>query len=299
MVDRAGFVALIGAPNAGKSTLLNHLVGQKLSIVCHKVQTTRALLRGVVMAGDAQIIFIDTPGIFQPKRRLDRAMVHAAWSGAADADVVALLIDAARGVTDEVRAIIDGLKSSNRPAVLLLNKIDLVRRADLLPLAEALNAEGVFSDIFMISAEKGEGVADLKTFLAGRMPEGPHLYPPDQLTDLSSRLLAAEITREKLFHHLHQELPYHLTVETETYEERKDGSVKLDQTIYVTRKGHKGIVLGKGGETIKRIGKQAREDIATLLGCKVHLFLFVKVREKWEDDPNRYAPWGLNPDAKG
>lgn len=299
MVEQSGFVALIGAPNAGKSTLLNQLVGQKLSIVSHKVQTTRTQLRGVVMVGDAQVIFVDTPGIFQPKRRLDRAMVQSAWSGAGDADVIALLIDAAKGIAPDVKDIIDELKKREQTVVLLLNKIDLVAREVLLPLTETLNDMGIFSDIFMISATKGEGIEDLKTFLASKMPEGPYLYPPDQLTDLPSRLLAAEITREKLFHHLHQELPYHITVETELYEERKDGSVKLEQTIYVTRKGHKGIVLGKGGETIKRIGKQAREDIGQLLGCKVHLFLFVKVREKWEDDPDRYTLWGLDPQAKG
>ncbi|MCP1336105.1 GTPase Era [Futiania mangrovi] len=295
---RAGFAALIGAPNAGKSTLLNRILGQKISIVSRKVQTTRIQVRGVLMHGASQIVFVDTPGIFQPKRRLDRAMVHAAWSGAHDADTVVLLVDAQKGVTEEVQRILDGLKASGREgAILALNKVDLVKPDVLLPLAEKLSDTGLFDAVFMISAETGSGVGDLIAEVARRMPEGPYLYPEDHLTDLPERLIAAEITREKIFERLHDELPYKSTVETEKFEERPDGSARIEQTIYVARDGHKGIFLGKGGATIKDIGKRARIEISEVLDRPVHLFLFVKVRENWEDDPERYRDWGL--DYKG
>ncbi|HYD29920.1 MAG TPA: GTPase Era [Azospirillaceae bacterium] len=295
---RCGFVALVGAPNAGKSTLLNALVGSKISIVSPKVQTTRTRVLGLASQGDSQIIFVDTPGIFRPKRRLDRAMVAAAWQGAGDADMVILLVDAARkGIDEDTRNIIAGLKEQRRKAILALNKIDLIRRDKLLGLAEELNGEGVFSDIFMISAETGDGLKDLMDFLAARVPEGPWHYPDDQLSDMPMRELAAEITREKLFLQLHQELPYSATVETETWEEFGDGSVKINQVVFVERESQKAIVLGRGGARIKAIGGAARHELEEMLERRVHLFLFVKVREDWGNDPERYRPWGLDYNA--
>ena len=294
---RAGFVALIGEPNAGKSTLLNRMVGAKVSIVTHKVQTTRARIRGVAMEGDAQIVFVDTPGLFRPRRRLDRAMVAAAWGGAADADIVVLLVEAHRGVTDGVRAILDSLgerQSAGQTVALAINKIDRVKSEVLLALTQELNEAYPFAETFMISAEKGYGVEDLRNWLAERLPEGPWLYPEDQIADLPMRMIAAEITREKLTLRLHQELPYQLTVETETWEERKDGSARIDQIVYVMRDGHKGIVLGNKGETIKAVGKAAREELEEFLGRKVHLFLQVKVRPNWLEEAERYSEMGLD-----
>lgn len=295
-MTRAGFVALIGEPNAGKSTLLNKMVGAKVSIVTHKVQTTRARIRGVAMEGDAQIVFVDTPGLFAPKRRLDRAMVAAAWGGAADADIVVLLVEAHRGVTDGVQKILAGLEGigKSRPVALAINKIDRVQSEVLLGLTKDLNDRFPFVETFMISAEKGHGVQALREWLAKELPEGPWLYPEDQIADLSMRMIAAEMTREKLTLRLHQELPYQLTVETENWEERKDGSAKIDQIIYVIRDGHKGIVLGNKGETIKAIGQSARAEIEEFLGRKVHLFLQVKVRENWLDEAERYSEMGLD-----
>lgn len=296
--QRCGFVALVGAPNAGKSTLLNQLVGTKVSIVSPKVQTTRTRVRGIVMTEDAQLVFIDTPGIFAPKRRLDRAMVKAAWNGADDADLVVLVIDAGAGITDEVRAIIDQLKSQNRKAILAMNKVDKVAdKEKLLRLSQEFFAEEVFTDVFMISAKKGSGTQDLVNFLAAKMPDGPWMFPEDDVSDMPLRLLAAEITREKLYYQLQQELPYSATVETELWEERKDGSVKLEQTIFVEREGQKAIILGKGGKRIKALGSDARKELETIFERRVHLFLFVKVRENWGDDPNRFAMWGLDPNA--
>lgn len=294
---RCGFIALIGAPNAGKSTLLNLLVGAKISIVTPKVQTTRARVLGIALRGVAQVIFIDTPGIFQPRRRLDRAMVAAAWSGAADADLVVLLIDAEKGYSADSRRIVEGLAKAGRKAILAFNKIDLVRRDTLLALSAELNESGVFTDTFMISATTGDGVDDLMKALVGRLPEGPWLYPEDQLSDMPERLLAAEVTREKLFLQLRQELPYALTVETEEWDDKPDGSVRIGQVIYVQRDTQKSIVLGKGGQMIKAVGAAAREDLEQMFDRKVHLFLFVKVREKWGDDPERYRDWGLDFDA--
>ena len=294
---RAGFVALIGEPNAGKSTLLNRMVGAKVSIVTHKVQTTRTRIRGVAMAGNSQIVFIDTPGLFRPRRRLDRAMVAAAWGGAADADIVVLLIEAHRGLTEGVRAILDTLRDrlpKGTPVALAINKIDRVKAPALLALSKEMNEAYPFAESFMISAEKGHGCDDLKTWLAGELPEGPWLYPPDQIADLPLRMIAAEITREKCTLRLHQELPYELTVETEGWEERKDGSVRIDQIIYVGRDGHKGIVLGHGGETLKAIGKAARADIGAFLERTVHLFIQVKVRAGWQDEAERYGAMGLD-----
>ncbi|HET7681896.1 MAG TPA: GTPase Era [Xanthobacteraceae bacterium] len=290
---RCGFVALIGAPNAGKSTLLNTLVGSKVTIVSHKVQTTRALVRGIAVEGSAQLIFVDTPGIFAPKRRLDRAMVTSAWSGAHDADVVAVLIDARRGLDEEAEAILRGLAEVRQPKLLLLNKIDLVEREKLLALAKAANDRVPFAATFMISALSGDGVGDAKRWLAEKMPKGPWLYPPDQMSDAPLRQLAAEITREKLFHRLHQELPYQSTVETESWKELRDGSVRIEQTIYVERESQRKIVLGKGGAAIKAISAAARREIAEIAEKPVHLFLFVKVREGWGDDPERYRGMGL------
>jgi GTP-binding protein Era len=296
--QRCGFVALFGAPNAGKSTLLNQLVGTKVSIVSPKVQTTRTRVRGIVMTDDAQLVFIDTPGIFAPKRRLDRAMVKAAWNGADDADLVVLVIDAGAGITDEVRAIIDQLKSQNRKAILAMNKVDKVAdKEKLLRLSQEFFAEEVFTDVFMISAKKGSGTQDLVNFLAAKMPDGPWMFPEDDVSDMPLRLLAAEITREKLYYQLQQELPYSATVETELWEERKDGSVKLEQTIFVEREGQKAIILGKGGKRIKALGSDARKELEAIFERRVHLFLFVKVRENWGDDPNRFAMWGLDPNA--
>ena len=295
-MTRAGFVALIGEPNAGKSTLTNALVGAKVSIVTHKVQTTRARIRGVAIEGDAQIVLVDTPGLFRPRRHLDRAMVAAAWSGAADADMVVLLIEAHRGITPGVEDILAALQERSggvRPA-LAINKIDRVKAEALLALSAAMNERFDFAQTFMISADKGHGIGDLKGWLADNLPEGPWLYPEDQVADLPMRLLAAEVTREKLTLRLHQELPYQLTVETEAWEERKDGSVRIDQLIYVARDGHKGIVLGKKGETIKAISTLARQELAEFMGRQVHLFLQVKVRPGWLEEPERYREMGLD-----
>ncbi len=290
---RCGFVALIGAPNAGKSTLLNSLVGAKVSIVSRKVQTTRQLVRGIVVEGQSQIIFVDTPGIFQPKRRLDRAMVTSAWGGAGDADVVGLLVDARRGVDENVEALLTRLGDVNRPKVLVLNKIDLIQRDKLLALAADLNGRLGFEQTFMISALTGDGVDDLKRSLAILMTPGPWLYPEDQITDAPLRMLAAEITREKMFERLHDELPYQSTVETDSWEERADGSVRIEQTVFVERDSQRKIVLGEKGQTIKAIGQAARRDIAEAAETPVHLFLHVKVRENWSEDPARYREMGL------
>ena len=296
MTTRAGFVALIGEPNAGKSTLLNRMVGAKVSIVTHKVQTTRARIRGVAMEGDSQIVFVDTPGIFRPRRRLDRAMVTAAWGGAADADIVVLLVEAHRGVTPGVEAILEGLadRAGGRTVALAINKIDRVEAPVLLALSKDLNDRFAFAKTFMISAERGYGVDDLRAWLAETLPEGPWRYPEDQIADLPMRMIAAEMTREKLTLRLHQELPYQLTVETENWEERKDGSARIDQVVYVARDGHKGILLGKGGETIKAVSKAAREELEEFLGRKVHLFLQVKVRPNWLEEAERYSEMGLD-----
>jgi len=295
-MTKAGFVALIGEPNAGKSTLLNHMVGAKVSIVTHKVQTTRARVRGVAMEGDAQLVFVDTPGLFRPRRRLDRAMVAAAWGGAADADVVVLMIEAHRGLTDGVARILQDLAkvTDGRQVALAINKIDRVEAPALLALTEEMNGAFAFTQTFMISAEKGHGVQDLRAWLASEMPDGPWLYPEDQIADLPLRMIAAEMTREKLTLRLHQELPYQLTVETEAWEERKDGSARIDQVVYVSRAGHKGIVLGKKGETIKAVSQAARAELETFLDRKVHLFLQVKLREKWLDEAERYDAMGLD-----
>lgn len=293
---RAGFVALIGEPNAGKSTLLNRMVGAKVSIVTHKVQTTRARIRGVAIEGDSQLVFVDTPGIFKPTRRLDRAMVAAAWGGAADADVVVLLIEANRGMTKGVEAILEALseRKDTRNISLAINKIDRVPVDVLLELTSKMNARFNFNKTFLISAEKGHGVDDLREWLAAELPVGPWLYPEDQIADLPMRMIAAEITREKLTLQLHQELPYQLTVETENWEERKDGTARIDQVIYVMRDGHKGILLGHKGETIKRISRASREELNEFLGRKVHLFLQVKVRPNWLEESERYGEMGLD-----
>jgi GTP-binding protein Era len=288
-----GFVALIGAPNAGKSTLLNALVGSKVTIVSHKVQTTRALIRGIALEGKAQLIFVDTPGIFSPKRRLDRAMVTTAWSGAHEADLVGVLIDARKGLDEEAEALLARLAEVKPTKILILNKIDLVPRETLLLLTKIANDKAKFDSTFMISALTGDGVADLKRWLASRMPESPWLYPPDQMSDAPLRQLAAEITREKLFERLHQELPYHSTVETESWKELRGGDIRIEQTIYVERESQRKIVIGKGGQTLKSIGESARREIAEIVEHKVHLFLFVKVREGWGDDPERYRAMGL------
>lgn len=290
---RAGFVAILGAPNAGKSTLLNHLVGQKLAIVTPKAQTTRAAVRGIFMEGASQIVLVDTPGIFAPDHAFEKAMVNAAWNGMADADAVLVLVDAARPLGENTKAIITALQQQERKAILALNKIDKINKNQLLEKTAELNTTGVFSDIFMISALEGDGVAELKAHLAAAMPQSPFLYPEDQVTDISERLLASEITREKLFMALEQELPYSLTVETESYEVQNNGSVKINQVIYVQRESQKKIVLGKGGSQIKEVGRMAREELGKLLGVKVHLFLFVKVREKWKDNPEIYRYLGL------
>ena len=291
---KSGFVAVIGAPNAGKSTLVNLLVGAKVSIVTHKVQTTRTRVMGIAIKDHAQVVFIDTPGIFRPKRRLDRAMVGAAWLGVEEADETILVIDATVGLNDQNKAILDRLVEQKRKAILVLNKIDLVKREALLALAAAFGEAGIFSDTFMISAKKGDGAWDLLDTVAARMPKGPWLFPEDQLSDMPQMLLAAEITREKLFVNVHQELPYAATVETDLWEATKDGGVKIEQTIYVARDSQKAIVLGKGGQRVKAIGTAAREEIAEILDCPVHLFLFVKVREGWQDDPARYRVWNLD-----
>ena len=293
MTTRCGYVALVGAPNAGKSTLLNLLVGSKVSIVTPKVQTTRSRVLGIAMRGETQLIFVDTPGIFTPKRRLDRAMVAAAWSGAQDADMVLVLVDAARGFDEDTRGIVERLKNAGRQAALVLNKVDLVKYETLLPLAASIGEAGTFDRIFMISSISGDGTNDLADYLATSLPEGPYLFPEDQLTDLPQRLLAAEVTREQVFLQLHQELPYAIAVETESWEEYKDGSVKISQTIHVQRPNQKAIVLGKGGAQVKRIGAIARGELEKMLDRRVHLFLFVRVTENWTEDRAHYDSIGL------
>jgi GTP-binding protein Era len=297
---RCGFVAVIGAPNAGKSTLVNALVGTKVSIVTPKVQTTRMPIRGVAIKGAAQIVFVDTPGIFKPRRRLDRAMVKSAWTGASDADAVLVIVDAAQLAAEpdgiaarDTQMIVEGLKSSGKDAALVLNKVDAMKPAQLLPLVEQYNQPGKFADVFMVSALKGQGVADVANWCAARMPEGVWLYPEDQAADIPSRLLAAEITREKLYLRLHDELPYATSVETESWAEKKDGSVRIDQTIFVERDGQKAIVLGKGGTAVKSIGAAARKELEDIFGRRVHLFLFVKVRENWAETREHYRTIGL------
>ena len=295
---RCGFIALVGAPNAGKSTLINFLVGSKISIVTPKVQTTRSRIIGIAIRGDAQLVFVDTPGIFVPRRQLDRAMIAAAWAGAHNADLVVHLVDAAQlaagRIDGDTQRIIDGLRDTGRQALLALNKVDLAKRPTLLASADTLNDEKIYSDIFMISALTGDGVEDLAEFLASAVPAGPWLYPEDQIADVPMRLLAAEITREKLFIELHQELPYAATVETESWTEQKDGSVRIEQVVYVQRDSQKSIVLGKGGRQIKKIGEQARGELEDTLDQRVHLFLFVKVRKNWVEDPERYREMGLD-----
>jgi GTPase len=292
-VRRCGFIALIGAPNVGKSTLINAIVGAKVAIVSHKVQTTRTLLRGIATQEDAQLVFIDTPGIFQPRRRLDRAMVAGAWTGAGDADIVGAMIDAKRGLDEETSALLERLAGLKQPKILIINKIDLVEKPTLLTLVKEAIERVPFAATFMVSALSGDGIADLKHWLSGHVPAGPWHYPEDQLTDAPLRQLAAEITREKLYLRLHQELPYQSTVETNSWKELKDGSVRIEQTIYVERMSQRKIVLGKGGQTIKAIGAEARREIAGIAEQPVHLFLFVKVREAWGDDPERYREIGL------
>ena len=293
---RAGFVALIGEPNAGKSTLLNRMVGAKVSIVTHKVQTTRARIRGIALHEQSQIVFVDTPGLFKPRRRLDRAMVAAAWGGAGDADVVVLMIEAHRGITEGVKAILENLdeRVGKASVALAINKIDKVKTEALLALTAEMNERFAFAETFMISAERGHGTKTLKKWLADQLPVGPWLYPEDQIADLPMRNIAAEITREKLTLRLHQELPYELTVETEAWEERKDGSAKIDQIIYVARDGHKGIVLGKKGETVKAVSTAARQELEEFLVRRVHLFMQVKVRKNWLEDSERYSEMGLD-----
>ena len=290
---RCGFVALIGAPNAGKSTLLNQLVGAKISIVSRKVQTTRTQVRGIALSGNSQIIFVDTPGLFQPKRRLDRAMVTSAWGGATDADTVGVLVDVTKVDTEENQRLLERIGELRQPKFLILNKIDLVAKEALLAITAAVNERARFETTFMVAAMTGYGVKDILTWLETRVPPGPWLYPEDQISDAPLRFLAAEITREKMFERLHDELPYRSTVETESWEQRPDGSVRIEQTIYVEREGQRKIVLGEGGQTIKAIGQRARVEIAEAAEAKVHLFLFVKVRENWSDDPERYREMGL------
>ena len=295
--QRVGFVAIVGAPNVGKSTLLNRLVGSKVSIVSPKVQTTRTRVLGICIEGPAQIIFIDTPGIFQPRRRLDRAMVAAAWSGTAAADDVLLLVDASRGLDRNTAAIVKKLKRGERKVILAINKVDLVNKPDLLALAAELNETGAFTDTFMISAETGDGVADLMAFLAGRVAAGPWLFPEDQISDMPGRLTAAEITREQLYLQLHKELPYAAAVETESWKDQDDGSLRIEQVVYVERGSQKAIVLGKKGSRVKSIGEAARKELEEIFERRVHLFLFVKVRSNWGDDPERYRDLGLDFDA--
>jgi GTP-binding protein Era len=295
-----GFIALVGAPNAGKSTLLNSLVGTKVSIVTHKAQTTRSQVRGVVTLDKAQLVFIDTPGIFAPKRRLDRAMVDSAWTGAGDADLVAFIVDAERGITPDLEGLIEGLANITHPKVLILNKIDTIKNEALLELSQTLNDKLRFEATFMISALKGYGVQDFMDWCVKHIPPGPWHFPEDHLTDLTMAITAAEITREKLFLRVHDEIPYNATVETESFKIQKDGSYKIDQVVYVTRDSHKKIVLGAGGQTIKAIGQEARKELMEMYEVPIHLFLFVKVREKWGDDPERYREMGLEyPHGKG
>lgn len=295
-----GFIALVGAPNAGKSTLLNALVGTKVSIVTHKAQTTRSQVRGVVTLDQAQLVFIDTPGIFAPKRRLDRAMVDSAWGGAGDADLVAFIVDAERGITPDLEGLIEGLANITHPKILILNKIDTIRNEALLELSQTLNDKLRFEATFMISALKGHGVQDFMDWCVKHIPPGPWHFPEDHLTDLTMAITAAEITREKLFLRVHDEIPYNSTVETESFKIQKDGSYKIDQVIYLSRESHKKIVLGAGGQTIKAIGQEARKELMEMYEVPIHLFLFVKVREKWGDDPERYREMGLEyPHGKG
>ena len=291
---KCGFVAVIGAPNAGKSTIVNHFVGSKVSIVSPKVQTTRTQVKGIGIVDNSQIVFIDTPGIFKPKRRLDRAMVANAWGGAQDGDLVVLVMDVKRGLCDEVKSIIEGLKSQQRKAILVLNKTDLIKKEKLLELSSGLFNEGVFSDVFMVSAKSGDGLEDLYKFIADKVPNGPWLYDEDQISDMPLKMLAAEIVREKLFLNLQQELPYSLTVESDKWERKKDGSVRVEQTIYVERDSQKSIILGAKGSMVKKIGMEARKELENLLEEKIHLFLFVKVRKNWQEDPSRYSEWGLD-----
>jgi GTP-binding protein Era len=300
-IDTAcGFIALVGAPNAGKSTLLNSLVGTKVSIVTHKAQTTRSQVRGVVTTDKAQLVFIDTPGIFAPKRRLDRAMVDSAWGGAGDADIVALIVDVDRGLTPDLEKLIEGLENINHPRILILNKIDTIKNEELLKLSEEINAKLRFEATFMISALKGYGVSDFMDWCIKHIPPGPWHFPEDHLTDLTMAITAAEITREKLFLRVHDEIPYNSTVETESFKIQKDGSYKIDQVIYLSRESHKKIVLGAGGQTIKTIGAESRKELMAMYEVPIHLFLFVKVREKWGDDPERYREMGLEyPHGKG
>jgi len=294
----AGFAAVLGAPNAGKSTLVNRFVGSKVSIVSPKVQTTRSRVRGICIKGATQVVFVDTPGIFtDTKRRLERSMVHAAWSGASDADVILLLVDASRGIDGNLREIFRGLKETERRALVIINKIDAVKRDALLPLAAEIEETGIVDQLFMVSALDGDGVDDLLDHVCKLMPAGPWLYPEDQLSDISERLLAAEITREKLFLQLHQELPYSVAVETEQWQDQKNGSARIEQVIYVQRDSHKAMVLGKGGQRVKAIGAAARAELSEILGRPVHLFLFVKVRERWAEDPERYRDIGLDFDV--
>jgi len=296
--QRCGLVAVVGAPNAGKSTLVNQLVGAKVSIVTHKVQTTRTRIRGIAVQDDSQIVFIDTPGIFEASRRLERAMVQAAWAGVEDADLVLLVYDAGRkGISDDARKVIEGLAARAKRLVLVLNKIDLVKRERLLDLTAQLSALASFEEVFMVSALTGDGLADIMGYLADRMPAGPWLFPEDQLSDISLRMMAAELTREKLFLNLHQELPYALTVETEDWEEFQDGSVRINQTVYVAREQHKAMCLGKGGRTIRAVREATQAELQEALGQVVHLFIFVKVRENWINDPERYRQLGLEYDA--
>ena len=295
--SRFGFVAVLGAPNVGKSTLINRLVGSKVTIVSPKVQTTRSRILGIALHKASQIVLVDTPGIFQPKRRLDRAMVAAAWQGASDADVVCLLVDSERGLDGNAQRIVEGLRQDGREAVLVLNKIDRVKRESLLALSAKLNDTELFSDTFMLSALNGDGVGDFLDFLARRVPPGVWHYPEDQISDLPQRLLAAEVTRERLFHLTHQEVPYAVAVDTDAWETFRDGSVKITQTIYVQRDSQKPIVLGKGGSLIKRVGAAARGELSEMLGCPVHLFLHVKVREKWSEDRSHFRAWGLDYNA--
>jgi len=297
IATRCGYVAVIGAPNVGKSTLVNRLVGSKVSIVSPKVQTTRTRVLGICLHGDAQIVLVDTPGIFQPRRRLDRAMVAAAWAGAGEADHVLLMIDAARGLDGDTLAIVERIKDKGGRAIAALNKVDIVKKPDLLALAAACHDTGVIDEVFMISAQTGDGVEELFDHVATLMPAGPWLFPEDQISDMPQRLLAAEITREKLYLRLRKELPYAATVETETWEEKDDGSARIEQVIFVERDSQKAIVLGKGGSMIKQIGADARAELSELLERPIHLFLFVKVRDKWGDDPARYRDWGLDFDA--
>ncbi len=292
-ITKCGFIALIGAPNAGKSTLLNALVGTKVSIVTHKAQTTRAQIRGVVSEEQSQVIFVDTPGIFKPKRRLDRAMVHSAWSGAGDADIVALIVDTHRGMSDDVKLLIDGLAKDKSRKILVLNKIDSVKPEKILALSKEINNIVSFEETFMVSALNGNGVADFMNWCANNVPLGPWHFPKDHLTDLTLALTASEVTREKLFLRIHEEIPYNTTIETESFKVQKDGSYKIDQVIYVTRDTHKKIILGKGGQSIKAIGEQSRKELMEIFETKVHLFLFVKVRKNWADDPERYREMGL------